>query len=55
MRMTPTLLVSLFLSLATQAQSTAFTYQGRLNEANSPATGTYEMRFMLFSAIQKNQ
>ena len=50
MRVTLALLASLALSLAAHAQSTAFTYEGRLNEANTPATGTYEMRFMLFSA-----
>jgi hypothetical protein len=29
-------------------QSTAFTYQGRLNDGTNPANGSYEMRFGLF-------
>jgi hypothetical protein len=31
-----------------QAQSTAFTYQGRLSDAGSPANGNYDLQFMLF-------
>jgi trimeric autotransporter adhesin len=31
------------------AQGTAFTYQGRLNEGGSPASGTYDFRFRLAS------
>jgi hypothetical protein len=30
------------------AQGTAFTYQGRLNDAAGPANGTYDLRFKLF-------
>lgn len=30
--------------------TTAFTYQGRLNDSGAPATGLYDMRFKLFSA-----
>ncbi|HKI70450.1 MAG TPA: hypothetical protein VKA67_12735, partial [Verrucomicrobiae bacterium] len=32
------------------AQGTAFTYQGRLNDGGSPANGTYDLRFILYSA-----
>lgn len=32
------------------AQSTAFTYQGKLSDAGSPATGTYDLEFKLFDA-----
>ncbi len=32
------------------AQGTAFTYQGRLNGANGPATGTYDITLTLFDA-----
>ena len=32
------------------AQGTAFTYQGRLNANNAPATGNYDLTFTLFSA-----
>lgn len=35
----------------TLAQSTAFTYQGRLNHAGSPATGLYEMGFALYDSV----
>lgn len=32
------------------AQTTAFTYQGRLNDGGVPATGNYDMQFKLFDA-----
>ena len=31
------------------AQGTAFTYQGRLNDANGPANGNYDLTFTLFA------
>ena len=31
-------------------QSTAFTYQGRLNDGSSPASGTYHLEFLLFDS-----
>jgi trimeric autotransporter adhesin len=34
------------------AQGTAFTYQGRLNNDNSPANGNYDLRFALFNTNQ---
>ena len=33
---------------AAHAQGTTFTYQGRLNDGSTPATGSYDMRFALF-------
>ena len=36
-----------FLALAVQAQTTAFTYQGRLNSGSSQANGNYDFRFRL--------
>ena len=33
---------------AAQAQRTAFTYQGKLNDAGSPANGNYDLIFQLF-------
>src|SRR5258705_660178 len=36
---------------AAQAQTTAFTYQGRLNESGSPATGSYDLQFKLCDAL----
>ncbi len=33
------------------AQSTAFTYQGRLNDGASPATGTYDFRFAIYDVL----
>lgn len=33
---------------AALAQDTAFTYQGRLNDANAPAAGFYDLRFAIF-------
>src|ERR1035441_129665 len=32
------------------AQSTAFTYQGRLNNNGAPANGSYDLQFALFDA-----
>jgi formylglycine-generating enzyme required for sulfatase activity len=44
------LFVTLFLNPATAfAQGTAFTYQGRLNSSGSPANGSYDLTFALFS------
>ena len=34
----------------TSAQSTAFTYQGRLDDAGTPANGAYDFRFTLWNA-----
>ena len=44
--------LSLLFALATvaQAQSTAFTYQGRLDDGGYPASGIYDLRFALFAA-----
>jgi hypothetical protein len=33
------------------AQSSAFTYQGKLNDAGNPANGNYEMQFKLFDLL----
>ena len=35
---------------ALQAQGTAFTYQGRLNDGGSPATGNYDLTFALYNS-----
>jgi len=45
-------LLTLFNSHLTplQAQGTAFTYQGRLDAAGSPANGIYDLQFALFDA-----
>ena len=46
------LLSTLNLPLSTlHAQTTAFTYQGRLNDGTGPANGTYHLRFALFDAL----
>jgi hypothetical protein len=34
--------------ISTHAQSTAFTYQGRLDESSGPANGSYDFEFQLF-------
>ncbi|MBI1761705.1 MAG: hypothetical protein HYR56_09750 [Acidobacteria bacterium] len=33
------------------AQTTAFTYQGRLTDAGQPANGTYDLQFKLFDSV----
>ncbi len=42
------LLIFLTCSVFTHAQSTSFTYQGKLTDANVAANGTYDMQFRLF-------
>lgn len=37
-------------AVSAMAQGTAFTYQGRLNDAGSPATGSYDLRFSIYDA-----
>ena len=37
--------------LSSHAQSTAFTYQGRLEDGGSPASGNYDLRLALFNAV----
>ena len=45
------LLLSAFIfPLSAFSQGTAFTYQGRLNDANGPATGIYDLRFGIYDA-----
>jgi hypothetical protein len=44
------LLLLLISAGAAQAQTTAFTYQGRLTDAGSPATGQYDLEFRVFDA-----
>lgn len=36
--------------ISSNAQSTAFTYQGRLNDAQGPANGSYDFHFTLFDS-----
>jgi hypothetical protein len=40
-----------FPGITTQAQTTSFTYQGKLTDNNIAATGTYQMQFSLFDAL----
>jgi hypothetical protein len=44
------LVVALFGVAVSQAQTSVFTYQGRLNDGAAAGTGTYQMQFALFSA-----
>jgi hypothetical protein len=37
--------------VSAQAQTTAFNFQGRLNDGNNPANGRYDLQFKLFDAI----
>jgi hypothetical protein len=49
---TISLLALLFMSCssAVVAQTTAFTYQGRLTDGGTPANGTYDLQFTLYNA-----
>ncbi len=42
------IIASVFCAQLVSAQSTAFTYQGRLTDADSPAGGSYDLRFALW-------
>jgi hypothetical protein len=44
------LLIVLCATDSLRAQSTTFTYQGRLNDGGSPATGNYDLTFTLFNS-----
>src|SRR5436853_4582765 len=44
------LLVLLFCSSAALAQTTAFTYQGRLTDGGTPANGNYDLQFTLWDS-----
>ena len=41
----------LILPVAMHAQSTAFTYEGRLNDGTAPANGFYDLRFAVFDNV----
>jgi hypothetical protein len=43
--------VLFLMSTATYAQTTAFNFQGRLNDGTLPANGQYDLQFKLFSVI----
>lgn len=49
--MTLILASALFFPLRLDAQTTAFNFQGRLNDGTSPANGRYDLQFKLFPAI----
>jgi hypothetical protein len=46
--LTATLLATLCLASVALAQTTVFTYQGRLTDTGGPASGTYDLQFKLF-------
>ena len=39
------------LTILSSAQTTAFNFQGRLNDGTSPANGRYDLEFRLYDAI----
>ena len=43
-------LLVLFSAIFADAQTTVFTYQGKLNDGATPANGTYQMQFELYDA-----
>jgi hypothetical protein len=45
-----TLITILIFAAAVGAQTTAFNYQGKLNDGGVAANGNYEMQFKLFDA-----
>ena len=44
------LVIAACLPSLTRAQTPAFSYQGQLNDAGSPASGSYDLRFILYTA-----
>ena len=45
------LLMMLAFATSVQAQTTAFTYQGKLVDSGNPANGSYDLQFKLFDAL----
>jgi hypothetical protein len=45
------ILLILLAVCAAQAQTTVFSYQGKLSDGGSPANGTYDLQFRLFDAL----
>ena len=45
------LLLLVCAALKVSAQGTAFNYQGRLNDAGSPANASYDFRFIVYNAV----
>jgi hypothetical protein len=43
-------IAALIIPSSLQAQGTAFTYQGRLNDGANPANGSYDLAFALYDA-----
>lgn len=53
-RIAPILLAVVTLVLSTSqagAQTTEFTYQGKLSESGKPASGTYDFEFLLYDSL----
>lgn len=51
LRINAATILILILAATLAAQTTAFSYQGKLSDAGNPANGTYQMEFRLFDAI----
>ena len=51
LRLLVTLIIMGLCAVPIAAQTTAFTYQGRLTDAGNPASGTYDMQFKLFDTM----
>ncbi|HTY86700.1 MAG TPA: hypothetical protein VMB80_04485, partial [Candidatus Acidoferrum sp.] len=49
-RLLLTLIALLTLAATARGQGTAFTYQGRLNDGASPASGIYDLRFAIYDS-----
>src|SRR5262245_22626396 len=48
------LIVSFFCCSATHAQTTAFTYQGKLTDGGTAANGNYDLQFKIFDGSGAN-
>ena len=44
-------LVLLLAASAARAQTTTFTYQGKLTDGGTPANGSYDLQFTLWDAV----
>src|SRR5262245_18543450 len=47
----PAVFVSLLAFMTVSAQTSAFSYQGSLNNSGNPANGSYDMQFRLYDAM----
>jgi hypothetical protein len=54
-RFITTTLAACFMVTTAQAQTTSFTYQGRLTDGGTAANGNYDLQFTLFDSLSRQR